>query len=99
MNHYLEKISALNLSIESVDDPAKYKHELVQLLIEAKQSTSEEDFLNISKASELGFSSNCGCAEDLELLTKLFEQLSEHEIYDSVSQKRILENSACNRWL
>jgi hypothetical protein len=99
MSHYLEKISELNRSIESADDPAEYKHDLVQLLIEAKLSTSDKDFLNISKASELGFSSNCGCAEDLELLTSLFEQLSEHEIYDSVSQRRILENSACNRWL
>ena len=44
MNTYLENISALKLSIESADDPTKYKSNLVQLLIEAKLNLAEEQF-------------------------------------------------------
>lgn len=99
MNLYLEKINSLSLEIEHGGDIASLKLEVARILIGAHSNLSPADFdVTLNLASKV-FSSNCGCAEDLEKLEKILDELHELNILTSNQYHNIVTGTSCGRWL
>lgn len=89
---------------EEYEENYKKKSALINFLIESfqkkeKKELSELEYNEILKVSLETFSCNTGCAEDLEILEKLFEQLIELKIINSSIYQEVIASSPVNRWL
>ena len=108
LNKIIEDIDTLyKMDYESEEkeyqDNYKKKSILIKFLINSfqkkeKNELTEVEYDKILKRSLEAFSNNTGCAEDLEILEILFEQLFEMKIITSQQYQNTIESSAVNRW-
>ena len=75
------------------------KEAIAHQLKEAKSNLSELDFKQALQIAEIGLSKFCGSHEDLENLERILDDLFDSNVIDSFAYQRIIEKTACNRWL
>jgi len=89
---------------DSYQDNYKKKRVLINFLIHSFQRKEKKELAEVEYNKTLDsvletFSSNTGCAEDLEILEILFDQLHEMKIISTSRYREVIESSAVNRWL
>jgi len=89
---------------DEYQDNYKKKSVLISFLINSfqrkeKKELTEVEYDKILERALETFSSNTGCAEDLEILEILFEQLFEMKIISTSRYQEVINSSPVNRWL
>jgi len=99
MNSYILGIENIYTQMNGTEDLFSLKKQVAEKLKEAHATLSSQDFGEVLSVAEPALSKNCGCHEDLEQLESILDNLSESSIIEDSVYKRIVENTACNRWL
>ncbi len=99
MKPHIEIIEKTISEMDAHSNVTPFKEVIAHQLKEARMSLSELDFKQILQVAEVGLSKFCGSHEDLDLLEKILDDLFDSNVIDSFSYQRIIEKTACNRWL
>jgi len=99
MNSYMLKIQNLLTEMDGVSYLFPFKKKVAETLKVANSKLSPIEFSKVLAAAEPALSKDCGCHEDLEQLESILDDLSDSGIIENSTYKKIVENTACNRWL
>ncbi len=99
MKNHSELIKAIIPEIEKGLNLLTLKGDVAAILKNAHSTLDTEKFNNVLVVAEDAFSEHCGCADELQDLELILDDLYDIEIINKETYQKIIENTACNRWL
>lgn len=99
MNIYILNIENLLTKMDEVNDLFPFKQKVAEILKVANSELSPLEFSKVLAVAEPVLSKDCGCHEDLEQLELILDDLSRSGVIKNSTYKKIVECTACNRWL
>lgn len=99
MNNHSGLIKLIIPEIQKGLNILTLKGEISAILKDAHSVLDTEKFNDLLVVAKEAFSENCGCADELQDLEVILDDLYDIEIIDKETYQNIIENTACNRWL
>ncbi|MCL2914081.1 hypothetical protein L2725_09810 [Shewanella corallii] len=99
MENHIELIKTITPEITKGLNVLSLKRDVAVILKDAHSRLSPAQFSDVLIVAQEAFSEHCGCADELEDLESILDDLHADGVIDSQIYQRIIENTACARWL
>ncbi len=99
MENHIELIKTITPEISKGLNVLSLKRDVAVILKDAHSRLSTEQFNDVLIVAHKALSEHCGCADELEDLESILDDLHADGVIDNGIYQRIIENTACARWL
>ncbi|MCL1038245.1 hypothetical protein L2750_13940 [Shewanella submarina] len=99
MENHIELIKTIMPEITKGLNVLSLKKDVAAILKDAHSRLSTAQLNHVLIVAQEALSEHCGCADELEDLESILDDLHADGVIDSQIYQHIIENTACGRWL